>query len=155
MAKINYSKVEEALNEGLHKMKVENLCKIAEVTQSVGKTDMLELTARTVARAQKKSLEHKATLHVLRRRAKFHTNNDFYKEFDLTFDTFRELLTEGRKVTNEEEKKLKAIKLKMLEAKEKQIAENPDLSNDNAVERIRKEQKDARINVPKKWHPLK
>lgn len=64
MAKINFSKVEEAFNSGLYKMKVDHLGKLADFSKALGKPEMRKIAEKAVVIAEKQALEKKGILYV-------------------------------------------------------------------------------------------
>jgi hypothetical protein len=154
MGKINFSKVEEALTSGMYKMNVDQLGKIAEVSQKMNEPALRKLAERTIQNAFRRNIENKATIYVLKRGSKKIKNDEFYKEFDLTHEGLLEMIQKWRELNLEDWEKLRKIKSKMLAAKEQHIKNNPDLGNEQIVNLTREEQKKARMNVPKTWLPL-
>lgn len=155
MAKINYSKVEEALNAGLTKMSIEELDKLAKIYREIGRPELRKLAEKAVEAAMVKAQIRKAMLHVLRQGEKTHFDDEFYKEFNLTHTEFGTLLNKGKELTEEDWGLLDKIKVKISAEKEAQIKENPEFQDEKIVEKNRKNQVNARINIKKTWLPLK
>ncbi len=155
MAKTNFTKVEEALAAGLRKMSIEELDKLAEISQNIGRPELRNLAEKAIVAAMKKGLEKKAVVYVLRQGAKKYTTNSFYQEFDLTHKQYVELLAEIKSISDENWAKLQLVKMKLTMLREKELKSNPDFQDEKLVEKNRKDQKNARFNVKKTWLPLK
>ncbi len=154
MAKINYSKVEEALAAGLIKMNINELDKLGAISQKIGRPELRKLAEAAISDAIQKGLERKAAMFVLKQGSRKNTIDEFYEEFDLSYDLFCDLLDKGKEITEEEWTKLLLIKDKMLLTKEKMLKTHPELQDDKVVEQNRKEQINARIHIKKTWIPL-
>lgn len=154
MAKINYSKVEDALTIGLRKMNIDELDKLAKISREIGRPELRKLAERAVGSAMKKALERKAVLHVVKQGEKVHVSDSFYEEFGLTYMEFFDLILK-KDLTNDDWNKLTLIKDKMQAAKEAQMKAQPEFQDEKIVEKNRKSQVNARINVRKTWLPLK
>lgn len=155
MAKTNFTKVEEALAAGLRKMSIEELDKLAEISQNIGRPELRNLAEKAIVAAMKKGLEKKAVVYVLRQGAKKYTSNSFYQEFDLTHKQYVELLADIKSISEENWAKLQLVKMKLTMLREKELKANPDFQDEKIVEKNRKDQKNARFNVKKTWLPLK
>lgn len=146
MAKTNYTKVEEALAEGMLKMEVNKL--LNEADENAAKRE--------------KSLEAKnVDPIILRRLAKIDkelqllekNGKNPYIKLQIDKEEIKRYLNEPSTLTPEDLEKIKQIKEKIadyktaLEYKEK-------TSEDEFIENQRKDQKTKRFNVNKKWIPL-
>jgi hypothetical protein len=152
MSKIKFGDAEKSMTSDLYKIKVDQLGKIADISQKFGQPELYSMAEKAIEAATKRNLENKAMLHFLKRPINQYKADDFYTEFELTYSAFSEMIQKQPKDLKEEDwRKLNAIKAKIKAEKEKVQSESNDeqFVNDKWVE-----QHKARINVPKKWLPL-
>lgn len=85
---------------------------------------------------------------------KNHTDDKFYKEFDLTSVALLTMIRKSKELTDQDWAKLKAVKAKVVAELEKEAKAKADSGDDQLIEKTRKDQINARINVRKTWLPL-
>lgn len=144
MAKTNFRKVEEALREGLEKIKVKKL--LDEADQAGGKVSEKELEPEG---------QYKVLL-VLKEELLFLAKRDpgVYKKVKTSKKTLKTLLSHGMKLTPEEWKKVQKIKGRV-DVYRKELAEKrAEESDENLIEQERHKHIYKRFDVSEKWLPL-
>lgn len=144
MAKTNFRKVEEALDEGLEKMKVKKL--LDEADKAKGKS-----TEKVVEPEEQNKvlLVLKEELFSLAKR-----NRTVYKKAGTNKKKLKTLLSHGMKLTPEEWQQVQKIRDKV-ESYRKEIAEKAtEESNIDLIEAERHKHINKRFDVNEGWLPL-
>ncbi len=146
MAKKNYTKVEEALSDGLLKIKREALLKMADdASKQKRKSSSIPSTM-----TQEDSILIKFLQIEFKGLIKMGQNP--YKLLGIKKSEFLLLTQEEKPLTKEEKEKLSVLKEKLIKCKEK-LAENLP-SDEEIVEQQSKDQINKRFNVKDDWLPL-
>jgi hypothetical protein len=148
MAKTNFTKVEEALAAGMHKISVENLLEITNRKQH--KNPILAQKALEVK-------ERHMFLIVIEQQLKFLSKNNpnIYKDFHIKKKYIQSMLLDPALITDEEWKKLQDLKLALNEYKNKLNASQPEATDEKLVDVSRKKHINKRFNINEKWLPLR
>lgn len=146
MPKTNFTKVEKALEEGLHQIEVTHLLDVAD--DAAGKERKTTLPSQDQRKAILQSLESEIK--------KLHKQDrTVYKKIGFVKMDIKKLIDNPEALTPEDWKKVRIIKEK-LEAYKKELSQKlPKSSDEEIVTKKRKEQINARYNVRKTWLPLK
>ncbi len=145
MSKIEYTKAEKALSEGLLNFTIENiyeLAKLVEVKDSIEEKKRL-MQKREIA---KKLTRVKHDLQWLSSKVR-----KIYTQMKIKRSKVEEILDKGEDLEKEDTKVLITVAEKLQEIR----ASLPKLSNEEVVERERKKHINKRFNVNDKWLPLK
>ncbi|MEI8364790.1 MAG: hypothetical protein WCF65_00060 [Parachlamydiaceae bacterium] len=148
MAKTNYTKVEEALEEGLRRMEAGRLLEIAdETSQNIKKIGTsktpLQNEQKLLLTALRYDLKH---LHKLGR--------DPFAKSSFHKDEVIEFLKHPDTISQEQWKKIEAFKKHVSDFKTALEHGTPESKNEELIEKQRKEQRNRRFNVNDKWLPL-
>lgn len=138
MAKTNFTKVEDALTEGLHKMKVEHLLELADLAAGTG------IAKETTNEQLIATLKHDVSWLPKKDRKIFEKAEIKKKELE-------KLLEKPEDLKDEDWKKLRQIKDKFDAEKEKIRAKSSD---EDLVDKERKRHIKKRFNVSERWLPL-
>jgi hypothetical protein len=151
MAKTNFTKVEEILNEGLRKISAEQLLELADAAPPLQPAER-DKAARSVGlRAQ-----HRALLTLTRDLKRLQKlGKEPYKALGVSKEYLKNLLGLERELTTEELEKVSVIKKDLQKFKEELKAKPPKVSDDAIVEEQIKEHKNKRFNIRKEWLPLR
>jgi len=145
MAKTNFTKVEEALNEGLRKM---NVGKLLDQTEDKKAATREEPTAKKLTQDQH-SLVTKLQIDMkyLKKAAQ-----DFYEKLKINKSELKRMLQDPSELSLQDWDKLKKYK-EQIDAfrKESETSE----SNDKAIELERRKHVNKRFNINNDWLPLK
>lgn len=142
MAKTNFTKVEEKLDEGLRKMTVEHLLELAD--------------AATKPKDNKQDHSRLQVILSLQRDMKFldKENQTPYELFGMNKKTISKYLKNPDKLTAEEWEGVKQIQGKVHKFR-KDFEKNSTQSNDdNLIEQQRRSHITKRFNINDKWLPL-
>lgn len=138
MAKANYTKVEEALNEGMLKMTMQQLHALAD-----GKTD----------EARKNQGKLLAILKIdLRWIAK--TDPSLFTKLAIKKDEIKKLFENPSSITPEDWKNLIELKERIDQCKKELFASKPGETNEQIIEKERVKHVNKRFNTNEKWLPL-
>lgn len=150
MAKTNYTKVEEALAEGMHKMEVNRLLDIADqkgdTTKDQPKKLALKLDALHLQRLNTLNNE----LKDLQKKGK-----DPYAKLKIDPAEIKRLLKDPSALTPEEWAKVKTMNEQVAVFKAEIERKPLQNSDDDIVKQQRKKQITKRFNVNDKWIPLR
>lgn len=141
MAKTNFTKVEDALNDGMKRMAVKKLLEEADIA-----------TGKKAPPKEDTSLILTAVKHDLKWLAK--QNPEIYKELSLDKQKTHDLLKAQPPFNQEQMTELKQVKEKIEHYKVKIKAQSPESDNERIVQEEKKSQKNKRFNVRDKWLPL-
>jgi hypothetical protein len=140
MPKTNFTKVEEALTEGIHKMNISKLLDEADALKK-GKKETNPLNLRVA------SLRHE--IKWLSKQ-----NPAFYTEISLEKKKVRALLELKEPFSSEQTIELEKLKEKIENYKAKLTPENTETENERLIADEKKKQKNVRFNIKNKWLPL-
>lgn len=140
MPKTNFTKVEEALTEGIHKMNISKLLDEADELKK-GKKETNPLNLRVASLRQDIKWLSKQ-------------NPSFYAEISLEKKKVRALLELKEPFSSEQATELEKLKEKIESYKAKLAPENTETENERLIEDEKKKQKNVRFNIKNKWLPL-
>lgn len=156
MAKTNYTKVEEALAEGMRKIEVDRLLKVADEkkkpkkppaspsTPSPSKIEEIHLKRLIFVQKELKALQMQG--------------KDPYKELKIDANEMEKFLNAPNALTSAEWEKVKEYKEKIINYTKQQSGEETQTEsnvNQDFVEQQRKKQQTKRFNINDKWIPLR
>lgn len=146
MAKTNYTKVEEALAEGMLKIEKGKLLNEADAAKG------------------KKPVETKSAIDpiLLRRLTKIDqelkllqkNGSNPYTELKIDQEEIKKFLNDPASLTEQDWEKVKELKGKIADYKATLEDKESTNSDDDLIENQRKDQKTKRFNINKKWIPL-
>ncbi|MEX1013065.1 MAG: hypothetical protein WD595_00505 [Waddliaceae bacterium] len=145
MSKIEYTKAEKALSEGLLKLTIENIYEVAELVEL---KDSIEEKKRVLQKREiaKKLIRVRHDLHWLSSKVR-----RLYTQMKIKKSRVEEILDKGEEVNKEDVKILVTIADKLQEIR----ASLPKLSDEEIIEIERKKHINKRFNINDKWLPLK
>lgn len=158
MAKTKYDQVESAVDDGLLKIKAEQLIENSEVaskTKNVPKN--LQSTRKKLEElSSKKKQERRLIAAAMQYDVErlFKRKTHLYTEIGTYHDEFTELVKHTDSMDEEKWKRLLEIKEKLDEIKKKADEEKNSQTDDTIVEQQRKKHINKRFNVSDKWLPL-
>jgi hypothetical protein len=147
MAKTNFTKVEEALANGLHHIKVEELLKLADLASDIGKKDL-----------ESAALFYGQFLSLIENDLKWmhKKESSVYKELKIKKSELKDLILKSREkpstLSETEMERIKDLKVKVEKYKKEKFPSKPE---DTLIELERKRHIYKRFNVNEKWLPLK
>ncbi len=150
MAKIDYTKVEQSLQEGLIKMQIASLLRLADIASALGsqpkKGASPGLDPAVIKALKKLHLEIKQI-----------RKNDpaLYEKLGLTPDEIKRLFESPNNLTPADWEILKTIYEKIGQFKAELHGKLTPESDQEIIEKQRKKQKNERYNVNRNWLPLK
>lgn len=147
MGKTNFTKVEESLAQGLHKMEVERL--LSEADKASGKPPPPKKDTGLELPEEKKKLIKDLELNIARLKAK---ESKIFEKLKVKRSTV-ERFTHNPLKLSEEDWKHAAILLKRTENLLKEMM--PEKADDKLVEDEQSRHLNKRFNVNEKWLPLK
>lgn len=150
MAKTNFTKVEEALAEGLRKMEVDRLLGIADEVKAME----AEGKAPSVARHTPEQKQLLALCKFELRRMKL-TVDDLCKKLQMQKEALGKLLRDNTVLTEADWVTINKLKVTLIAARTEAEKGKGEISPEEFVEQQRKKQKTKRFNVNDKWLPLK
>ena len=152
MAKTNFSKVEEALAQGILKMSVEKLMEYADLAAMMGGANS------TKDKVTSGALESQGRiLKVLERDAvRLHKkDHSLYKNMGIEKKQLDDLFAKTVLLTPKEWELVRQIQLKLKTYKDKMRKSIPKEADDKLVDKERKKHINKRFNVRDEWLPLK
>ena len=146
MAKTNFTKVEEALVEGLRKLTISQLIEMADAASKEGKAIPAAKTLEAI---------QKALLSAIKRDLqKLHKQDpQIYTKIGIKKADIKNFAE--KTLTTEEWESIKQIKNKLDNYKKEISDKNPLDSDDQIIENERVKHVNKRFNVNEKWLPLK
>lgn len=138
MAKTNYTKVEEALNEGMLKMTMQQLHSLVDGKTDEAKQDqgkllaLLKLDLRWIAK----------------------TDPSLFSKLDIKKEEIKNFFDNPTLITSEDWKNLIQLKTQIDQLKKELIASQPSESNEQLIEKERVKHVNKRFNTNDKWLPL-
>jgi len=142
MTKTNFTKVEEALNEGLRKMTASHLLEMADSSAKTG-----GVTSNPFQAAIKRLIA--LLKHDLKQLEK--QDPDFYQNLGLKKPGLKKLLSDPEHLTPEDWESIKQIKEKIDQYKQK----TPAPADEQIIQKERRKHINKRFNINEKWLPLK
>lgn len=156
MAKTNFSKVEDSLKAGLEKMQRESLGKLADIAQKATRPELKAILEKSVKAATKAILEKKAILHIIRQSLRdLSLKTEFYEFLGIPRADLLALVGRSTELSQDEWGKLNEIKKKIHLHKEELQKKNPELNDEQLINKERKRHINKRFNVREKWLPIK
>lgn len=156
MAKNNYSKVEEALAEGLRKMKVNELLEISDKNtkapaESKEEVPGTALISKTDPESQEKQLLKavQINLNYLKK-----AGLEPYKRLKLNKEELAQFLKNPEKMSDADKIKMKKLK-EQLDLLKSELKDKPQSSDEELIKKETKAQKQKRFNIRDNWLPLK
>lgn len=150
MAKTNFTKVEEALAEGLRKITVTKLLEEADEA-SAGKEDSAvhakEHQDREAAHALILTLQF--DLKELSKKAK-----DVYTKLGIKKKELKKMIDDSESLTPQDWEKLKKLRSQIDDFKKDMTKNHPQSTDDTLIEQERYKHLNKRFNVKDKWIPL-
>lgn len=146
MAKTNFTKVEEALVEGLRKLTISQLIEMADAASKEGKVILATKTLEAI---------QKASLNAIKRDLqKLHKQDpQIYTTIGIKKADIKNFIEKS--LTDEEWESIKQIKNKLDAYKKEISSKGPQGSDDQIIESERLKHINKRFNVNEKWLPLK
>jgi hypothetical protein len=149
MAKTNFTKVEEALDEGLRKITINRLLQLADVAAGIGQT-----------KPQTKERDEETHAHIIasiQRDLKFIVKKDpsVFSKIGFKKKDVKDFIDRAHALTPEEWEALKKIQEKVESYKKELVKSLPKTSNEDLIEGERVKHINKRFNVNEKWLPLK
>lgn len=161
MPKTNFTKVEEALEQGLRKMNVEHLFEISdELSGKQPKEPTLSAAAPEGSAKPKEtplSKAQKSLINALQRdlkRLQIKEHREMYAELGIKKTDLKKKINTPTNLTPEEWEQIKQIKEKIDNYKQELQAKLPVESNEKIVESQRSTHINKRFNVHDGWLPL-
>lgn len=156
MAKTNYTKVEEALAEGMRKIEVNRLLNIADENK---KPKRQPASPTTPSQSKIGEVHLKRLIFVQKEiKALQKQGRDPYTELKIDSKEIERFLKDPASLTAKDWETIKAFKEKILDYKSKlteQATPTDSPTNENFVEQQRKKQHTKRFNINDKWIPLR
>lgn len=146
MAKVDYTKTEQLLQEGLLKMSIAHLLHLADVASTVGKRRKNNLINEETISALKK-LEH--DLLIIKTK-----DPELFAKLGISDEDLHHLFDSPMGLSPKDWQKLRELFNKTNEIKADLKSHHKVLSNEEIVTAQRKKQKTKRFNVNDKWIPL-
>lgn len=145
MAKTNYSKVEEALTEGMRQMMVQHLHSLAD---SLSDIDSKNFEDVSIASQKKLIAVLKFELNWIQKQ-----DANFYKKMELSKSEVKKLIEKSEPLTKEDFETIKKVKAKIDEIKLEIEAKTPQ-TNEELIEKERVKHINKRFNKNDNWLPL-
>ncbi len=144
MAKTNFTKVEEALDEGMRKMTMQHLHSLADSLSSIHSSDI-----KNNLEAQRKLIT------VLKFELNWmHTHDiSLHKKLGIKKSEISALLEKKEALTAEDFEKIKQLKEK-IDALKKEMSAETTVTDDQLIEKERLKHVNKRFNVNDNWLPL-
>lgn len=142
MAKTNFTKAENALDEGLRKISVSNLCRLADIAAQIGPPSESSPT-----KTQRLLIQH-LKIDLLRLKKK---DNKIYSKLHIKKETLNQQFAHPESLSPEEWQALEALRTQTKAL----IAEYyPNESNDELIAQEKNKHRNKRFNVKDTWLPL-
>ena len=149
MAKTNYTKVEEALAEGLRQLTRTKLLELADLAKAAGNQSKS-------AEAEVVISQHHL-LSSLQRDLKelYRHGPDIYTQLGIKKKEMKKFIEHPDTLTPQDWERLKQVKAHVDEFKKEIVKNLPQISNESIVEQERVKHVTKRFNIRDKWIPLK
>lgn len=147
MSKTNFTKVEEALAEGLLKISVEQFLNLAD---AASKNTTADPSQGTPAELQRKLIA------CLKIEISYLYKNDraLFEKLPFKPSDYKKFIANPTKLTQEDWESVKELKRLVDIYKKNEAAKAPPVTNEELVERERAKSVNKRFNVSDKWLPL-
>jgi len=157
MAKTNYTKVEEALAEGMRKMEVNRLLNEADENAAATSSRYLDPSETTKITPIKVDAIHLQRLKRINLdlKALQKTGKDPYKDLKIDKAEIKRFINDPALLTLSDWEKVKTIKELIAVYKEKVAKKNKIATDDDLINGQVKDQKTKRFNINDKWIPLR
>lgn len=162
MAKTNFTKVEEALSEGMRKIEVERLLIIAdENTAANAKKSEGELESGDPSEAKpvvpKVDAAHLQRLTAINHELKAldKLGEQPYARLGIDKDEIKKFMKDPAALTHDDWEKVKSIKEQIATYKQERNVPGTPGTDDELIKQQRKSQKTKRFNINNKWIPLR
>lgn len=144
MAKVNFTKVEDMLNQGLQKISVGHLLNEADAAKGISKPSDAEVSS------------NRRLLTSIERGLKTLQSQDpeAYAKMGIKKKSLKKMIEAPEKLTPQEVETLKEIEEKIKKFKEELQETLPSLDNESIIESQRSKHINKRYNVNDKWLPL-
>jgi hypothetical protein len=147
MAKTNYTKVEEAFDDGMQKMRVSQLQDLASLAAELGKFE-------SSFEVNPFSKENRMLITLLKLDLKQLRNTEIFKTLGINKKDLKEKLDHPEKLSFDDWDQLRTLKFSLQDYKEKLSKETAPDANEKQVEEQRKKHINKRFNTQEKWLPL-
>lgn len=155
MAKTNYTKVEEALAEGLRKIEVNKLLDIADENAAAKKPAQSKESAETKSESTPEQKQLLLDIKTFLKQIQNLSTEDPYQKLGIDKKQINRFVKHPEKIKAEDWEKLKGYREKIKALKDEVEKKHPPKTDINIVEQQRKKQKTKRFNINDKWIPLK
>jgi len=149
MTKINFQKVEQALEEGFRKFGIKQLLYLADLSNSFGE----EMTKKNAFDDQ----ETKAlSLHTFYRNLQILKKKDskLFEKLGIDQDKMKHLIEHPNEITEKEWEQMNEIRKKVELYRKELQSKIGKTSDEDLIKSQRKKQKDRRFNIKDEWLPL-
>lgn len=158
MAKQNFSRVEQALDEGLKKYQAQKLLQEAETAGKIGKGAEGVRGKKKIAAQHVEEMRQQRRLTVAAMKVEidnlFKRDPHVYTAIKTNHDEVNDLFNRIDVLNSSELDRLESLQQELKQYKEKKKAERPTLDDALLVEKERKKHINKRYNVNDKWLPL-
>lgn len=149
MAKVDFTKSEQLLNDGLLKMSIRQLLQLADKVNSFGRP----FDPNALPSIQARSILLTFMENDLEKMSK--VEDKIYTQVGIRKKDLRNIIEKANYLTQDDWVKLKAIRTRVIQYKKDLAEKIPHLSDDEIVVLERKKHLNKRFNVREKWLPLK
>lgn len=147
MGKTNFTKVEEALAEGLLKMSVKQFLSLADTASkkntSTGESKPAEDLQRKLIASLKIEISYL-----------YKKDHSLFEKLPFKASTYKKFIEDPTKLTAEEWEGVKQLKILLEAYKKNEASKTPPASDEELVENERVKSVNKRFNVRDKWLPL-
>lgn len=163
MAKTNFTKVEEALNEGMRKIEVNRLLIVADENAAAAKKTGEEQSEGTEAVEAKPAVTSKVDPANVQRltwvqselKSLDKLGEQPYVRLGIDKDEIKKFVKDPSLLTTDQWEKVKAFKEQILAYKKERNVPGAPENDDDLISQQRKSQKTKRFNINNKWIPLR
>lgn len=149
MAKVDFTKSEQLLNDGLLKMSVKQLLQLADKVNTFGRP----FDPDALPSIQARSILLTFMEHDLEKMSK--VEEKIYTQVGIRRKDLRNIIEKANYLTQDDWIKLKAIRTRVIQYKKDLAEKIPHLTDDEIVILERKKHINKRFNVREKWLPLR
>lgn len=140
MAKTNFKKVEESLDQGLRQIEIERLL---DITDGVATAEQVSLRGQLLAFLQ---IELKSMLH---------KGHNLYQKFNIDKGELKKYAEDPMSLKAEDLEKLKKYKEQIDQFRVELAKSEPTVSDEDVVDAERRKHINKRFNTNEKWLPLR
>lgn len=163
MAKTNFTKVEEALNEGMRKIEVNRLLVVADENAAAAKKSGEEQPEGAEPGEAKPAMASKVDPANVQRLTWVHSElkaldklgEQPYVRLGIDKDEIKKFVKDSGALTEADWEKVKAFKEQILAYKKERNVPGAPENDDDLITQQRKSQKTKRFNINNKWIPLR